>query len=228
VAAPGVLANDTDVDGDALTAAHYTAPVHGTLAGAANGGFVYTPNPGFTGTDTFTYRANDGTVDGNAALVTITVRDTQPPALSASVATSLLWPPDHSLVNVGLAFSATDNSGSATTSLAVFSDEDDVTPANGDQSPDAKDVALGTLRLRAERNATSNGRAYLIVVTATDASLNTSRRCLTVVVPKSSSTADVNAVTAEAAAAAAQCQATGLAPSGYFVVGDGPVIGPKQ
>src|SRR4051794_11593166 len=119
VAAPGVLANDTDVDGDALTA-HYTAPAHATLAGAATGGFVYTPNPGFTGTDTFTYRANDGTVDSSAALVTIIVRDTQPPAISASVATSLLWPPDHSLVNVGLAFSATDNSGSATTSLAVF------------------------------------------------------------------------------------------------------------
>src|SRR5436305_4537931 len=228
VAAPGLLANDTDVDGDALTAAHFTSTSHGSLAGAANGGFAYMPSPGFTGTDSFTYRANDGTVDGNAALRTITVRDTQPPALSASVATSLLWPPDHSLVNVGLAFSATDNSGSATTSLAVFSDEDDVTPANGDQSPDAKDVAPATLRLRAERNATSDGRVYLIVVTATDPSLNTSRRCLTVVVPKSSSAADTNAVSAEAAAAAAQCQATGFPPAGYVVVGDGPIVGPKQ
>jgi hypothetical protein len=131
-------------------------------------------------------------------------------------------------VNVGLAVTATDNSGSATTAIAVFSDEDDVTPANGDQSPDAKDVAAGTLRLRAERNATSNGRVYLIVVTATDPSMNTSRRCVTVVVPKSSSSDDVNAVNAEAAAAASQCQATGFPPAGYFVVGDGPVLGPKQ
>jgi hypothetical protein len=228
VAGPGVLANDTDVDGDALTAAHFTAPSHGSLSGSANGGFVYTPAPSFTGTDSFTYRANDGTVDGNAALVTITVRDTQPPALTASVVTSTLWPPDHSLVNVGLSFSATDNSGSATMSLAVFSDEDDVTPANGDQSPDAKDVAPGTLRLRAERNATGNGRVYLIVVTATDPSLNTSRRCLTVTVPRSSSSADTDAVNAEAAAAAAQCQASGFPPAGYVVVGDGPVVGPKQ
>jgi hypothetical protein len=228
VSAPGVLANDTDVDGDALTAVHFTSPSHGALSGSANGGFVYTPNAGFTGTDSFSYAANDGTVDSNTALVTITVRDTQPPALSASVATGTLWPPNHDLVNVGLAVTATDNSGSATTAIAVLSDEDDVTPANGDQSPDAKDVAAGTLRLRAERNATSNGRVYLIIVTAIDPSLNTSRRCVTVVVPKSTSTSDVNAVNAEAAAAASQCQATGFPPAGYFVVGDGPVVGPQQ
>jgi hypothetical protein len=228
VSAPGVLANDTDVDGDALTAVHFTSPSHGTLSGSANGGFVYMPNAGFTGTDTFSYSANDGTVDSNTALVTITVRDTQPPALSASVTTSTLWPPNHDLVNVGLSVTATDNSGSATTAIAVFSDEDDVTPANGDQSPDAKDVAAGTLRLRAERNATGDGRVYLIVVTATDPSLNTSRRCVTVVVPKSTSTSDVSAVNAEAAAASSQCQATGFPPPGYFVVGDGPVFGPKQ
>ena len=224
VAAPGVLANDSDVDGDALTAAHYTAPSHGTLSGNANGGFTYTPNSHFTGTDTFTYQANDGTVDSPAATVTITVRDTEPPALSASVTTGLLWPPNHDLVDVGLTFSATDNSGSASVALAgVFSNEDDVTTANGDQSPDA----AGSLRLRAERDATGNGRVYLIVVTATDPSLNTTRRCVPVVVPKSTSAADVSAVNAAAAAAAAQCQAGGV-PAGYFVVGDGPTIGPKQ
>lgn len=228
VPAPGVLANDSDVDGDALTAAHFTSPSHGTLASSANGGFVYTPNASFTGTDSFSYSANDGTVDSNTALVTITVRDTQPPALSASVATGTLWPPNHDLVNVGLSVTATDNSGSATTATAVFSDEDDVTPANGDQSPDAKDIAAGTLRLRAERNATGNGRVYLIIVTATDPSLNTSRRCITVVVPKSTSSGDVDAVNAEAAAAASQCQATGFPPAGYAIVGDGPLVGPKQ
>jgi len=65
-------------------------------------------------------------------------------------------------------------------------------------------------------------------VTATDPSLNTSRSCLTVVVPRSTSAADLSAVNAEAAAAATQCQATGFPPAGYFVVGDGPVVGPKQ
>src|SRR5207247_3864355 len=42
VSAPGVLANDSDVDGDALTAVHFTSPSHGTLPGSATGGFAYT------------------------------------------------------------------------------------------------------------------------------------------------------------------------------------------
>ncbi len=227
VSAPGVLGNDTDPDSDPLTAVHYTTPSHGTLAGAANGGFVYTPSPGFTGTDSFTYAANDGTVDSNTATVTITVRDTQPPSLAVSVTTALLWPPNHDLVDVGLSIGASDNSGTAVTTLRVFSNEDDVTPANGDQSPDAKNIAAGTLRLRAERDAAGNGRIYLIAVSAADPSANTSRRCVAVVVPKSTSAADVSAVNAAAAAAASQCSTTGT-PPGYFVVGDGPVIGPKQ
>ena len=59
VAGRGVLANDTDADGDALTAAVVTQPANGTLTLNPNGSFTYTPNAGFTGTDTFTYVAND-------------------------------------------------------------------------------------------------------------------------------------------------------------------------
>ncbi len=81
------------------------------------------------------------------------------------------------------------------------------------------------MRLRAERSGTGDGRVYLIVITATDASLNTSHACATVVVPKSMSAADMNAVNAQAAAASSPC---GTIPAAYFVVGDGPVVGPKQ
>jgi hypothetical protein len=73
VAAPGVLGNDTDADGDPLTAAKLSDPANGTLAFNANGSFGYTPNAAFTGSVTFTYRANDGTADSNTATVTITV-----------------------------------------------------------------------------------------------------------------------------------------------------------
>ncbi len=59
VAPPGVLANDTDPDGDVLTATLETPPAHGTLTFNA-GGFTYTPSPGFHGTDSFTYRVSDG------------------------------------------------------------------------------------------------------------------------------------------------------------------------
>jgi hypothetical protein len=69
----GVLANDTDADGDALTAVVVAGPASGTLALAADGSFVYTPNAGFSGQDTFSYKANDGQADGPETIVTINV-----------------------------------------------------------------------------------------------------------------------------------------------------------
>ena len=73
VTAPGVLANDSDVDGDPLTAVLVGAPASGSLSLNANGSFTYTPNANFNGNDSFTYRANDGTASSNLATVTITV-----------------------------------------------------------------------------------------------------------------------------------------------------------
>ena len=58
--APGVLANDTDVDGATLTAVLVTGPAHGTLALNADGSFTYTPAANFNGSDSFTYQASDG------------------------------------------------------------------------------------------------------------------------------------------------------------------------
>ena len=71
--AGGVLANDVDAEGDPLTAAVVTGPANGTVTLAADGSFVYTPNAGFTGSDTFTYEATDGTNVSNEATVTIEV-----------------------------------------------------------------------------------------------------------------------------------------------------------
>ena len=79
VASPGVLANDTDADGDPLTAALVADAAHGHISLAANGSFTYAANAGFSGTDTFTYRANDGTADSNVATVTITVKTVNSP-----------------------------------------------------------------------------------------------------------------------------------------------------
>jgi VCBS repeat-containing protein len=67
------LANDSDVDGDVLSAVLVSTAQHGTLSLAANGSFTYTPTANFNGTDSFTYRANDGTVDSAPVTVTITV-----------------------------------------------------------------------------------------------------------------------------------------------------------
>jgi VCBS repeat-containing protein len=73
VPAPGVLGNDADPDGDPLTAVLVTGPSHGSLTLNANGSFSYTPAADYTGSDSFTYRASDGTLTSNAATATITV-----------------------------------------------------------------------------------------------------------------------------------------------------------
>ncbi|HUR24363.1 MAG TPA: Ig-like domain-containing protein [Acidimicrobiales bacterium] len=61
VPAPGVVANDADTeDNDALTAHDATDPAHGRVALSPDGSFTYTPDAGWSGTDTFTYAASDG------------------------------------------------------------------------------------------------------------------------------------------------------------------------
>jgi VCBS repeat-containing protein len=73
VAAPGLLSNDSDVENDPLTAAQFTDVSNGTLTPNGDGSFSYTPDAGFNGTDSFTYKAYDGAAYSSAATVTITV-----------------------------------------------------------------------------------------------------------------------------------------------------------
>ena len=70
----GVLGNDSDPNGDALSAVLVGGPSNAaSFTLNANGSFTYTPTANFSGTDSFTYRANDGTSNSNVATVTITV-----------------------------------------------------------------------------------------------------------------------------------------------------------
>lgn len=78
-AAMGILANDTDADGDMLEMALANPPVNGTLVLEADGSFTYTPNPGFAGTDTFSYTLTDGTATVNGT-ARFTVRDLDSPS----------------------------------------------------------------------------------------------------------------------------------------------------
>ena len=73
VAAPGVLTGDTAVFTTNLTASVVSGPAHGSLTLTNNGGFIYTPNGGFGGQDSFTYQANDGTTNVGTATVYINV-----------------------------------------------------------------------------------------------------------------------------------------------------------
>ncbi len=70
----GVLANDSDVNGDRLVARKVTSTRHGTLTLRADGSLVYNSKKNFAGVDTFYYRAFDGKVLSNKAKVSIRVR----------------------------------------------------------------------------------------------------------------------------------------------------------
>jgi len=82
VSAPGVLENDTDVENNALTATLISDVSHGTLSFNSNGGFQYTPDTNYYGTDTFTYQAYDGHSYSNTATVTITITGTNDPPIA--------------------------------------------------------------------------------------------------------------------------------------------------
>lgn len=83
VAAPGLLANDGDADGDDLTAVKTSDPVHGSLTLNTNGSFSYTPDADYAGPDSFAYKAHDGSIHGNEVTVTISV--TEPPSIPVGV-----------------------------------------------------------------------------------------------------------------------------------------------
>jgi VCBS repeat-containing protein len=73
VAAPGVLGNDSDTDGDPLTAALLSNVSHGSLNLNSNGSFTYTPDTSFSGIDSFEYTSDDGSGNTDTATVIITV-----------------------------------------------------------------------------------------------------------------------------------------------------------
>ena len=76
-----MLGNDTDPEGNPLARPSWSQPAHGTVTLNADGSFTYTPDAGFTGTDSFTYKDNDGVNNSNTATVSLTVNPavSQPP-----------------------------------------------------------------------------------------------------------------------------------------------------
>lgn len=82
IAAPGVLANDSSVNGAQLTAILVTPPAHGTLTLNNDGSFTYIPSQNYAGQDTFTYLSNDGQQNSNNANVSIQIRDSTNPVVN--------------------------------------------------------------------------------------------------------------------------------------------------
>jgi Concanavalin A-like lectin/glucanases superfamily/F5/8 type C domain/Bacterial Ig domain/Calcineurin-like phosphoesterase len=88
--AKAITLTATDANNNPLTYSIVTQPSHGTLSPSTPGGpsRTYTPAAGYTGPDSFTFKANDGTVDSNTATVTINV--IEPPQGSYNYAPSLV------------------------------------------------------------------------------------------------------------------------------------------
>ena len=101
VVASGVLSNDDPRGSGPLSATVASAAAHGVVALAANGSFTYTPNPGFVGTDTFSYRPFNSLGPGPVTAVSIAVQNAttvQPPiSLRAAIVSgnvvTLRWNP---------------------------------------------------------------------------------------------------------------------------------------
>jgi VCBS repeat-containing protein len=119
IAAPGILANDTDVDGDPLTAVLIGNVSHGTLALNANGGFTYLSATNYNGSDSFTYRANDGTTNGNLATVTINITPVNHPPVAVNDTYTTLEDVQLTIAAPGILANDTDVDGDALTAVLV-------------------------------------------------------------------------------------------------------------
>jgi len=159
-----VLANDTDADGDGLSVTNLSGAAHGTAHLNADGTITYTPNPGFSGLDSFTYTANDGTDDGNVATVSVEVVNRPPDCSAVSPSVAMLWSPNHGFVAVNV-LGVTDPDGDATSITVDSIRQDEPTEGN---APDGKGVGTSSAEVRSERLGGGDGRVYHIGFTADD------------------------------------------------------------
>ena len=128
----GVLANDTDVEGDPLTAVFVTGPANASAFSLGlDGSFTYTPTAGFSGTDSFTYRANDGTSDSAITTVTIIVDAVNDAPIVTTTVANLTYAEEDPAIAIDSGLTISDQD-SATLSLATvritnnFSANDDL------------------------------------------------------------------------------------------------------
>ncbi len=158
VTAPGVLGNDVELDGQALSAALVSGPAHGQLALNPDGSFTYTPGADFPGTDSFVYKASDGQADSNQAAVRLTVR---PPQVQVG--------PDQ-MANEGqtLTFSGSFDDDYPQDAHTIVWDFGDGTTVNGTLTPSHAfaDNGVFTVTLRVTSPAGLTGQASLNVTVA--------------------------------------------------------------
>jgi len=88
--APGILANDSDNDGDTIFAVLQNNVSKGSLSLSNDGSFIYSPDGNFNATDAFTYKASDGSLESNTATVIISINPVNDaPTISGTPATTV-------------------------------------------------------------------------------------------------------------------------------------------
>jgi VCBS repeat-containing protein len=131
----GILANDTDAEQDKLSVAGskvFSQPAHGTLSLNADGSFIYQPNPNFNGSDSFTYKANDGVSDSeDTATVTINIKPVNDAPTISNVPPSLNVDELNPLLFKAVATDIDDPAGSLQFSLTGAPDGAFINPNTG-------------------------------------------------------------------------------------------------
>lgn len=154
VAAPGVLANDSDIDSISLTAVWLSGPSHGSLTLNADGSFTYNPNTNYYGSDTFTYTVSDGNGGTDTAIVTITVNPVNDPPVVGVIIAPLEPVQVDTIVAAGALFSDPDSDDTHTAEWDW-----------GDGSTSAGPVSEGTVT--GTYTYTTPG-VYTVMLTVTD------------------------------------------------------------
>lgn len=172
----------SDPDGDSLTYA-WTDDA-GTVLG--NGARISVELP--IGRHSAVLVVDDGNGGTSEDTVEVVVRDTTPPTIaSAAPSVTVLWPPNHQLVTIGVSVSATDGvtPSPACRVTHVSSNEPVNGLGDGDTAPDWIVSADLFVQLRAERAGKGNGRVYSVSVACSDETGNAATTVVTVRVPKS-------------------------------------------
>jgi hypothetical protein len=198
VSAPGLLTNDADVESDDLVAVLDTAPSTGSVVVNGDGSFTYTPAPGSSGTDTFTYQACETTAAlcSTPATVTVTVAPAPVTTTSPTVA------PTTTTTSAPPAATTTTTAAPATTTSTTAAPATTTTTAAPATTTTTAAPATTTTTAAP---ATTTTTAAPATTTTTDPPVTTT----TVVVAATTSTTEVDVV----AAAGAESGSPAAAPS---------------
>jgi uncharacterized repeat protein (TIGR01451 family) len=125
----------------------------------------------------------DQNLADNTATATVLVSNPAPVIGAVSTSHSVLWPPNHKMVDVTVNYTVADNCGTPACSLAVTSSEPDNGLGDGDTSGDFEIIDEHHVVLRAERSGRGGGRTYTVTVTCQDSGGGTSTTQTAVLVP---------------------------------------------